>query len=478
MFAGCSGGGETAQPPPATHEQAQLIASAPFQAPDAGGSAISGTPQDMGTLLPLDSLRPRSVSGITTMSISGCSLTTACIGGTNSSTGPGVSGVSSLGKGVTGTTTFASTTSTNGQYGLYGQDSSASGTFDVGVYGLSVRGIGTSGKSTSNYGVRGTSSSSYGVAGISTQFIGVWGSGPQRGVWGSGGTIGVYGNGTTYAVEGNTTSTSGTGVYGTSTNYIGVEGNGPAYIGVYALGKSYANFGFSSAGLGGLFESSTNRGLEGYSDSATGVYAQSQTGDALEAHTGGGLGAYVTNTNGNGADVTGTYIGLVARANSFPLVATNSAGSNLFYVDGNGNVFYHGSLSHFASTVTGAEASVYSPESTRPAIEDTGTARLVDGHATVALDPTFAATIDTQRPYQVFLTPGGDTRGLYVASKTSSQFVVREVQGGRGTFSFDYHIYGTALGKAAEHMRIVQPNARALPRPQREALPQIIKPKE
>jgi hypothetical protein len=98
----------------------------------------------------------------------------------------------------------------------------------------------------------------------------------------------------------------------------------------------------------------------------------------------------------------------------------------------------------------------------------------------VELDPTFARTLDTQRTYQVFLTPGGDTRGLYVASKSPSQFVVREVQGGHGTFPFDYHIYGTALGKATQHMTFMQPHARLLPAPQhplgRQPMPKLIKP--
>jgi hypothetical protein len=45
---------------------------------------------------------------------------------------------------------------------------------------------------------------------------------------------------------------------------------------------------------------------------------------------------------------------------------------------------------------------------------------------------------------------------------------VREVQGGRGTFDFDYHIYATQLGAAGAHMMmapppnipVVQPNPR------------------
>jgi hypothetical protein len=80
----------------------------------------------------------------------------------------------------------------------------------------------------------------------------------------------------------------------------------------------------------------------------------------------------------------------------------------------------------------------------------------------VTLNGALAQTIDMQRGYQVFLTPDGDTRGLYVASKSASSFVVREVQGGHGTFAFDYHVYASQLGSHAQQMTITQPNARAI----------------
>ena len=77
---------------------------------------------------------------------------------------------------------------------------------------------------------------------------------------------------------------------------------------------------------------------------------------------------------------------------------------------------------------------------TSPAIEDTGTAHLVYGSANVYLSPSFARSIDPRYGYQVFLTPGGDTRGLYVAGKYARGFTVREVQGGRSSFNFDYQV--------------------------------------
>ena len=249
-------------------------------------------------------------------------------------------------------------------------------------------------------------------------------------------------------------STSGDGLYGFSNNDIGTVGVSTSYIGVYGSGSTY-----------GVYAAANGTGVFGSSSSGTAVSASSSTGYGVQSHTGGHVAVYATNSNGNGEDVTGTYIGLVARATSFPIVATDPNGNNLFYVDGSGNVFYHGGISHFARVLGGGSATAYSAASTRPSIEDTGTAHLVSGRASVLLDPTFARAIDRGHAYQVFLTPGGDTRGLYVASKGASAFVVREVQGGRGTFDFDYHIYATALGAAGQHMTLAQPNAPVVHQP-------------
>jgi hypothetical protein len=187
------------------------------------------------------------------------------------------------------------------------------------------------------------------------------------------------------------------------------------------------------------------------------VYASSTNGFALEAHTGGKVGAYVTNGNGNGADVTGTYVGVVARSNTFPLVLTNASGGNLFYVDGSGNVYYHGSLQSFVERAPGVR--LYNPRSMTPAIEETGTAHLGFGRANVYFSANFARAIDARRGYQVFLTPDGDTRGLYVQGKYARGFIVHEVGGGRGSFDFDYRVY--ARGTEPEAAQ-AEPNARSI----------------
>lgn len=141
---------------------------------------------------------------------------------------------------------------------------------------------------------------------------------------------------------------------------------------------------------------------------------------------------------------------------TFPFVAIGSDGSQaVFSVDQNGTITYNGNLVHNAVTAGGAMVNAFSSDSTRPTIEDTGAAQLVGGAAAVRLDPTFAAAIDASSSYRVFVTPNGDTHGLFVAAKTPTGFIVREAEGGRSTVTFDYRIIATAAGKTGQRMSFV-----------------------
>ena len=79
-------------------------------------------------------------------------------------------------------------------------------------------------------------------------------------------------------------------------------------------------------------------------------------------------------------------------------------------------------------------------------MEDTGTARLLNGEGAVRFDPAFASTINASRGYQVFLTPNGDTRGLYVSAKYEGGFIVRENEHGRSSVYFDYRVVAHPYG--------------------------------
>jgi len=101
----------------------------------------------------------------------------------------------------------------------------------------------------------------------------------------------------------------------------------------------------------------------------------------------------------------------------------------------------------------------YGEQSTVPTMDDVGYAQLVDGSATVPLAADFRQTVDGSR-YMVFLTPHGDSNGLYVASESAAGFVVRESHGGRSTLAFDYRIVAQQYGAHGERL----PHAPSVPR--------------
>ena len=74
-----------------------------------------------------------------------------------------------------------------------------------------------------------------------------------------------------------------------------------------------------------------------------------------------------------------------------------------------------------------------------------------DGVANVQINPDFASVMDHSW-YYVFLTPLGDTRGLYVSMKTASAFQVRENEHGRHSLEFDYRIVAHPLGAATDRL--------------------------
>ena len=293
--------------------------------------------------------------------------------------------------------------------------------------------------------------------------------------WGLGSGLTGTATGNGYGVLGQATTNNA--IMGTSNSGVGVAGNSSSNAGVY---------GYSSTSSGVGAQSVSGHGLDAYSGSSSAIQAASgsgipivaisqsnspaidalgSTGDAIDASTSGSLGANISSSNGNGSVTAGTYIGIIGRApagvGQYPLVLTDTNYNNLMYVNGNGDLSIHGSYFQFAKTHRGNVATAYTSKVTSPTVEDNGTGHLVNGVAMVQLDPAFADTIDSTRAYHVMLTPNGETRGLFVASKSPTGFVVREVQGGRSSIDFDYHIYASELGQSGVRMTELTPGQAA-----------------
>ena len=227
-------------------------------------------------------------------------------------------------------------------------------------------------------------------------------------------------------------------------------------LGAISLAAVVAAFGAVSVAHAGPAQTATTK------CNTTGpchVFENESSGNALQAITlGEGRALLVQDLalGGDGIDSNGTYIGVIGRAaaggSGYPFVGTDQNSNDLFYIDGYGDVAYTGSIFQFSKTRDGNRVASYASQTTTRTLEDVGSAQLSNGAAIVTLDPTFARSIDLQSPYHVFLTPGGDTKGLYVAQKSPTTFIVRETQGGRGTLQFDYRIVATQLGGANQRM--------------------------
>jgi len=238
------------------------------------------------------------------------------------------------------------------------------------------------------------------------------------------------------------------GAAGSGTGGTGVEGQGgsPAGIGVRGFGGGTS--GSQGSGVSGSTNSS-NAGVQGNnSGSGPGVRGDSGNGPGVHGSSTNSLGVRGTSANFVGvvgiSDTSHGLYGSSSNPSGAGLVGENLSGgvAGFFY----GDVQIYGSLKVFGAPKNavlkmqdGTFASVYCQESPEPYFEDFGRARLAGGMANVALEPEFAGLVNGS-DYMVFLTPSGDTRGLYVAKQDSRGFEVRETQGGTGSLGFTYRV--------------------------------------
>jgi hypothetical protein len=97
---------------------------------------------------------------------------------------------------------------------------------------------------------------------------------------------------------------------------------------------------------------------------------------------------------------------------------------------------------------------MYCLESPDSMFEDSGSGQLVAGRAQVRLDVDFAVLVKADS-YQVFLTPEGDCKGLYVTGKTPTGFEVRELQGGTSAVPFNFRVLAKRKDLTAARMERV-----------------------
>jgi hypothetical protein len=237
------------------------------------------------------------------------------------------------------------------------------------------------------------------------------------------------------------------------------------------------------------------------SQTGTGVYglsvAPSQTGNALIGCCAVGVWGDTSSSGGGAAGVVGTAddgqaIGafnngtthLTANIQNFEnsthkvavLFAAGQFGSCTSDTDGNLNCT--GQINQLVPAGHGQrQVAVYSVGSPQSWFEDFGSGRLAGGSTTVALEPTFAQTVNASSDYHVFLTPEGDCRGLYISKKTASGFEVRELGGGQSNVRFSYRIVALRLGyenvRLEDKTEMMAKLKAETPRPSAEPRPEI-----
>ena len=327
---------------------------------------------------------------------------------------------------------------------------------DDAIQGLTVGGAAA-------VGVRGIAEAATGLnAGVAGEnYSSTTNASGVRGLVGSGATNGVWG-------ENTSTSNSATGVYGLASAAIGAtvgvwgrstsatagatgtrgEATAPSGATIGVLGQVSSPAGIAVRGTGGsgigvFGGSGTNIGVYADSVSNTAVFATS-TRTAVWGRSAGGTGVFGQATQPNGYGVYGAA------------VSPGWAG----YFEG--NVYVTGQVFTSAAGVLsagqaadGSTRALYSLDTAEPLVEDVGEGKLGGGRADVKLDPDFAAVADGGA-YHVFLTPRGDSKGLYVSAQTPAGFEVREQQAGTTSLPFSYRVVAKRKGAVGKRLEKVE----------------------
>jgi hypothetical protein len=173
--------------------------------------------------------------------------------------------------------------------------------------------------------------------------------------------------------------------------------------------------------------------------------------------SGDGIGVIGFATNGDGIGVWGEA---ESGGSGVTGKAPDTGWAGVFYGDVyiSGNSTTEGVKSAVLRHSDGSLRRMYALESPESWFEDFGRAEVVEGRAEVELDNEFAAMVHTD-DYHVFLTPEGETQGLYVSARSPDGFEVREQQGGRSNLTFSYRVVAKRSDVEAQRLQRIEPPA-------------------
>jgi hypothetical protein len=256
----------------------------------------------------------------------------------------------------------------------------------------------------------------------------------------------AYGDGQTalYAYRNRISANDGTG-YSNSTINSAIEGS--SWWGdPYSFGTSGFNYNDYTrcGGVLGAEIWGNYWGSMGYKNSAGtnyGGYFTSYTvgvGKSSQANTGIGVGAW---GDLMGADIHGKVYGLYAEGENY---ATYS----------NGVVFKNNLDVHLQENGSGTNTVLYTNVSSDVTVQTSGYATLSNGKVSIDFDPAFAASVSSETPVVVTVTPTGSSNGVYLSEVSGKGFKVAENNDGKSAVTISY----IAIGKRAgyEHPNLPQ----------------------
>jgi hypothetical protein len=224
---------------------------------------------------------------------------------------------------------------------------------------------------------------------------------------------------TGHGVVGIATAQTKCGVLGSNDGGVGVGGR--SEVGVGVLGGSVHHNGVAGLSVAPLditriFDDPVFAGVAGVSTVGVGVLAQSMAGTNA-------VGLYAT-----APQAAAVFKGTVVVEGNLVI----KAGYNLI-------IQTPGAKNGVVSFADGSDRLVCAIESPEAWFEDFGEASLVKGKARVVLDPSFMRTIEVNR-FHVFITPYGETAGLYVSRRSKRGFDVTERKPGKSSVRFSWRV--------------------------------------
>jgi hypothetical protein len=253
----------------------------------------------------------------------------------------------------------------------------------------------------------------------------------------------------------------GEGIVSSSMLGNAVEAHNPGGNAVYAETNNPSGMTKHCAyGVVGIDQSedggTMNFGVSGRSYHGTGIFGTSGTGIGVSgaSRTAAGLA-------GTSASDVEPALEIQATGSGPLMFARNAMNVKVLKLDQAGNLTITGVIKTSGPCQTGCSRPgthliSYAPQESSPTMEDFGEGQLIDGSATVRIDRAFANAIDQTKDYLVFITPYGDSKGLYVATRSPAGFLVRESGGGHSTLGFGYRIVAKPYGSTDTRLPLVQ----------------------